>query len=192
LATATRVGWKFGLVLVAGGGLVGALGWFGVLLVLAVVLTSPLARILLWTGRLRGLARPGLVRDQTTLVDDVDSAEAVGMASEGAAGAVSRRLVLLADLPDAGDMPALDDPGLCDAWRRSYVRLERSRGAARLAVVRLRELYLDELVRRHPAEVRQWLASGARAAGNPLPYLRRPVRPEKQDEWPDDRGSNAA
>jgi hypothetical protein len=145
-------------------------------------------------GRLRGLVRPGLAQDETALVDDVDSAEAVGRAPEGVTGAVSRRLVLLADLPDAGDMPELDDPGLCEAWRRSYVRLERSRGAARLAVVRLRQLYLDELVRRHPAEVRQWLASGARAAGNPLPYLRRPVRQEQssEDDWPDDRGSDAA
>ena len=78
-------------------------------------------------------------------------------------------------MPNADGVPALDDGALCQAWRRSYVRLEASRAAeARLEVVRLRQVYLDELVRRHPAEVRQWLGSGARAAGNPLPFIRRP------------------
>lgn len=66
----------------------------------------------------------------------------------------------------------LDDEALCLAWRRSFVRLEAARSAAeRLAVVEQRERYLDELQRRHPHGLAAWLASGARASGNPLPYV---------------------
>jgi len=39
------------------------------------------------------------------------------------------------------------------------------------AVVQLRQRYLDELQRRCPQGVARWLASGARAAGNPMTYL---------------------
>jgi hypothetical protein len=95
------------------------------------------------------------------------------------------------ELPTDDSVTTLDDEALCRAWRRSYLQLDASGiGSRRLAVVRLRELYLDELSRRHPAEVRQWLASGARAAGNPLPFLRRPVGQTDvgdaaDDGWPD-------
>jgi hypothetical protein len=99
-------------------------------------------------------------------------------------------MLSVADLPDADGLPGLDDGAICVAWRRSYLHLEVAPPAGRrLEVVRLRQLYLDELSRRHPAQVRRWLASGARAAGNPLPFLERPgASPSGDpvvDDWPD-------
>lgn len=73
------------------------------------------------------------------------------------------------------ELESLSDDELCRRWRRSFTALSQAAdGALPLDVVRARQLYLDELERRHPAELRTWLASGARAAGNPLPYLSRP------------------
>jgi hypothetical protein len=69
----------------------------------------------------------------------------------------------------------LDDAALCLAWRRSYVQLQQTTSAsARIRHVQQRQLLLDELERRDPAGLAAWLASGCRAAGNPLPYLARP------------------
>ena len=66
----------------------------------------------------------------------------------------------------------LEDEALCQAWRRSFRLLERTtRVEERSSLVELRGRYLDELERRHPDGVSRWLASGARAAGNPLPFL---------------------
>ena len=62
---------------------------------------------------------------------------------------------------------------LCRAWRHSFLLLQgTSRVDGLVAVTALRQRYLDELVRRHPAEIARWLASRPRAAGNPLPFLR--------------------
>ena len=67
---------------------------------------------------------------------------------------------------------ALDDAELCLAWRRSFVLLnEAASPEEKLVVVTLRERYLEELQRRSPSGVSRWLDSGARASGNPLPYL---------------------
>lgn len=64
---------------------------------------------------------------------------------------------------------------LCQAWCASYlVLLERSSGTeptAMLATVEERQRYLDEFERRNAAGLAAWLASGARVASNPLPYL---------------------
>ena len=40
-----------------------------------------------------------------------------------------------------------------------------------LELIELREQYLDELTRRHPVEISRWLASGARAASNPMRFI---------------------
>src|SRR3954469_9893464 len=184
--TSTRIGFEWGVVLVSSAGLLAAFEWFGALLVLTVALTSPRARILLRTSRLNVMRRqavPGHMEDTAESRDDTGSLDVLGPVLAGSTGGSLRRLVSLAEMPDADGVPTLDDDALCQAWRRSYVRLEASRGAdSRLDVVRLRQLYLDELVRRHPAEVRLWLASGARAAGNPLPFLERPVFQEGPSE----------
>jgi hypothetical protein len=181
--TSTRIGFEWGVVLVSSAGLLAAFGWFGALLVLTVVLTSPRGRILLRTSRLNALRRQAVADDTADNRDVAGSLDILGPAFGGTARGPLMRLVSLAEMPDADGVPTLDDDALCQAWRRSYVRLEASRGAdSRLDVVRLRQLYLDELVRRHPAEVRLWLASGARAAGNPLPFLERPVFQEGPSE----------
>jgi hypothetical protein len=67
---------------------------------------------------------------------------------------------------------ALDDAELCLAWRRSFVLLnEAASPREKMVVVSLRQRYLDELQRRSPSGVSRWLESGARASGNPLPFL---------------------
>ena len=64
---------------------------------------------------------------------------------------------------------------MCQACCASYlVLLEQSSGPqpkAVLATVEERQSYLDELERRNATGLAAWLASGARVASNPLPYL---------------------
>lgn len=70
------------------------------------------------------------------------------------------------------ELGSLDDQALCWAWRRSFRLLETAPSAVeRLSVVVQRQLYLDELHRRSPEGLAAWLNSGARASGNPLPYV---------------------
>ncbi|MFY0408603.1 hypothetical protein [Solicola sp. PLA-1-18] len=71
------------------------------------------------------------------------------------------------------NMPSWSDDELCWHWRSSYTRLHRATPMVRCTIVLERQLCLDELERRHPSGVAAWLASGARAAGNPAPYLTR-------------------
>jgi hypothetical protein len=67
---------------------------------------------------------------------------------------------------------AMTDAELCRAWRRSFVALEGARGTqVRARVVEARQLLLDEVEARHPAGLRAWLDSGARAAGGPDRYI---------------------
>jgi len=73
------------------------------------------------------------------------------------------------------DLDLLSTEELCEAWCASYLVLKErsSRGEAKatLATVAERQRYLDELERRNATGLRAWLASGARVASNPLPYL---------------------
>jgi hypothetical protein len=73
------------------------------------------------------------------------------------------------------DLHRLTTEDLCQAWCASYlVLVERSSGTANkamLATVEERQRYLDELERRNATGLAAWLASGARVASNPLPYL---------------------
>ena len=67
---------------------------------------------------------------------------------------------------------SMSDDALCLAWRRSYVDLQRSGSVtAQLLVVQERQRYLDELERRNPSGLSDWLASGARAAGDPSRFI---------------------
>lgn len=158
---ATRILQRSGplaLGLLGSAGLVALLGWPGVGVTAA-----------LWaTGLLVGRGRP-FTRRWTTDVPWQELEEAFAEpASDDDPDA---------DLPAGDEVATLDDSALCHAWRRSFVQLQASRSVPRRAeVVQLRQQYLDELDRRHPTELRSWLASGARAAGNPLPYLGRPTR----------------
>jgi hypothetical protein len=75
-------------------------------------------------------------------------------------------------LPGLTEAARLTDEELCLAWRRSFLGLERARTTMAVQdIVRLRQVYLDELARRHPSGIRAWLSSGARAAGGPDRYL---------------------
>jgi hypothetical protein len=72
----------------------------------------------------------------------------------------------------AAELRRLTDEQLCQRWRASYLALQVGTSATSvLEVVEQRERYLDELQRRNARGLTAWLASGARAAGNPLPYL---------------------
>ena len=67
----------------------------------------------------------------------------------------------------------LSDRELCLAWRASFAALlDAADTSSREQVVRIRELYLDELTLRHPDAVTAWLASNPRAAGGPERFLR--------------------
>ena len=95
----------------------------------------------------------------------------------GARSAGDARQLDVAALP-AYDQPTLlamaehlrllDDRELCRAWRRSYLVLDASVSpATRLAVVQLRQAYLDELGRRRPDALQAWFDAGGRAASGP-------------------------
>jgi hypothetical protein len=75
---------------------------------------------------------------------------------------------------DAPEVEAaeLSDDALCLVWRASFSALERAQSPAeRARIVDARRAYLDELERRNPPGVAAWLASGARAAGNPSKFV---------------------
>ena len=163
LRASVRAGCWTALGLMAAAGLLAALGWSGAFLLVLLAVTSPAASILLRTGR----PEP---EEELAVPEEVEPD-----------GSVAQLDSLLPGMVDVDAVRTLADAALCHAWRRSFVRLETSRGAARrLEVVGLRQLYLDELERRHPTEVQEWLSSGARAAGNPLPFLVR-RSPEEDD-----------
>jgi hypothetical protein len=177
MSGSVRLGWNVSVVLMASAGLVAACGWAGVLLLVIVTSTSPLARIALKSGPVLVAMRRGVPWEEAVRIDQQEPAESH---PERVRGNAPPPLLLLAGMPAADGVASLDDHALCEAWRRSYVCLEAcSTTAARHEVVRRRQLYLDELIRRHPAEARRWLDAGARAAGNPLPFLERPIRDQR-------------
>jgi hypothetical protein len=135
----------------AAAGLVAALGALGVLLVVVLVLTSPQADLL---GRARRLAGPPAAPPPLEHLPPRHDVPALQ-------GALA-----------CEDLSALDDTELVLAWRHSFLQLEGAVGELdRLRVVDERQRLLDELERRFPEGVARWLASGARAQGNPQPYL---------------------
>lgn len=76
--------------------------------------------------------------------------------------------------PDAvpAATPSWTDAELCQAWRTSFLALERSHDLdRRTELVRARQSYLDEIERRHPVGFARWLYAGARPASDPSRYL---------------------
>jgi hypothetical protein len=68
----------------------------------------------------------------------------------------------------------MGDDDLCRAWCSSYVALQRAETEeARMRVVGMRAIYLDEIERRHPEAFAAWLAAGARASQDPRRFLGR-------------------
>jgi hypothetical protein len=161
---------------VAAAGLLAVSGWAGMGWLLFLAVTSPLARILLRSGRLlRGDPEQRALWDAAVLPGEDDARKDVRATASRAPGQQHGQVTAWTELPDADGLIGMDDQMICGAWRRSYVLLEAPGIGRRLEIVRLRQLYLDELIRRHPDELKRWLASGARAAGNPQPFLERPV-----------------
>jgi len=74
---------------------------------------------------------------------------------------------------DPGDLGRLSDEALCQAWRRSFIALERTASVAgRSRVVAQRQRLLEELEHRHPVELQAWYDAGGRAASGPERFLR--------------------
>jgi hypothetical protein len=78
-------------------------------------------------------------------------------------------------LPGGVDVLSLarwSEQELCQAWQRTYVQLQRHTDAAWTEhLAQTRCTYLDELQRRDPNGFAAWIASGARAASDPMRYL---------------------
>ncbi len=71
------------------------------------------------------------------------------------------------------DLALMTDEQLCRQWRTSCTLVQEAASARQLGrVLQTRQRYLDELERRNEAGFGAWLASGARAESDPLPYLR--------------------
>lgn len=77
--------------------------------------------------------------------------------------------------PDPVPVGSLTDAELCWAWRRSFTVLQALQPHLDverwIALVALRQGYLDEIERRDPAGFRRWLYTGARPASDPSRYL---------------------
>jgi hypothetical protein len=161
IRAAPRVMWLglvAGLTVPAAAGLMVVAGLAGVLLVLALTATSPVLRAFV------GRRWPGLLDTQLAAAAVASPMSPVG--PEPPFALFEEPLVLPTDLA------VLDDEALCLAWRHSFLLLEGARSEPeRMRVVRQRERYLDELQRRCPQGFAAWLAAGARASGNPLPFL---------------------
>jgi hypothetical protein len=72
----------------------------------------------------------------------------------------------------SADVRAMDTRDLVRNWRRSFVALEQTGDpATKMALVQARQAFLDELERRNPAGLHEWLESGARAAGDPTRFM---------------------
>lgn len=67
---------------------------------------------------------------------------------------------------------SMNDTDLCRAWQTSFIALQRAPSLShQLGVIEARQNYLDELERRNPQGLTAWLASGARAAGDPSRFV---------------------
>jgi hypothetical protein len=159
---------EFGIVTTAWVGLVVALPLLAILVTGALLATHQLPRT--WLSAQLSRRRP------------LSSALAAPVADSSSPRAAGRHAALEAPEPappfhgssslSPASSGALSDQALCLAWRRSFVALQVTTNAtARAGVVLARQGYLDELTRRYPAEMAAWLTSGARAAGNPLPFI---------------------
>jgi hypothetical protein len=81
--------------------------------------------------------------------------------------------VSAAELASA-DVATKDTRTLVRDWRRSFVALEQAVDpVTKAAVVQARQAFLDELERRDPDGLHEWLESGARAAGDPTKFMSR-------------------
>jgi hypothetical protein len=161
----TRIALSTGFALPAVAGVVAVFGAAGVLLLLGLLAISPAVRFCVENRWF--IAENAFAPAATTEPRRRDAAQAV----EPVPAPQPASIVTYAALPR--DLDILDDAALCLAWRRSFPMLEAARTEPeRMALVDQRQLYLDEMQRRCPKGVAAWLASGARASSNPMPFLR--------------------
>ncbi|OLT05637.1 hypothetical protein BJF90_00985 [Pseudonocardia sp. CNS-004] len=126
--------------------------------------------------------RRATVRDADPVAGcGADSGDVAQVASENARTDVRVRR------PMPPDPAALSTAELCRAWRVSYLLLQGTRSLEQLEdTAELRQRYLDELANRDPEGFCRWLDDGARAAGDPSPYVNpsgRLDRDEDQAAW---------
>jgi hypothetical protein len=162
LPSIARCGLVTGLTAAAAVGLPAVFGIPGVLIVVSLIVTWP-------------ALTPSVRAAWHAVFAEPDTARP-GAAPLATVTAVAPGSSNLDDTPaplSPGDLAELDDVALCRAWRHSFTLLQAARGGAgHLAIVERRSSYLDELQRRCPDGLATWLAAGARASDNPLPYLR--------------------
>ena len=148
----------FGLIMVVMMGLLVVLGPVSVAIGPVLLLASPFTR--------EGVRRvvPSRRASQPALVPDP-----VAMPEAPSAGREAPRPP---DDPGFAVPDQLSVADVCQAWRSSYVALERASSLeSRLRVVRMRAIYLDELGRMAGPATCAWLRSGARAAGDPSRWV---------------------
>ncbi|HSE09355.1 MAG TPA: hypothetical protein VLB29_11880 [Nocardioidaceae bacterium] len=144
---AARTGLRWGAGVVASVGLISLLELAGLVVVLALVLTSP--KVVTATRRRFGLR---------AVHDDAPSPTTVA----------SLNSLTWLERP----LSSMDDPTLCRAWRMSYVALQKPLALpTQVRIVERRRQFLDELERRDPRGFSAWLAAGPRAAGDPGRYI---------------------
>lgn len=149
------------MLVVSAIGLLGLLGLTAVPLVAVLVLLHPDARR--WV---RASIGPERLARITPIGARADRPRSPSTRSAGeASGEVEE--------PDLEVTDELTDADLCEAWRSSYVALQRARtDDSRLRAVEIRALYLDDLERRLGDDFTRWMESLPRAAEDPRRFLR--------------------
>lgn len=178
--SALRVGAVTGGVVVASAGLMGMFGTWGALIALSMTLFCP---------PLLTLATRWYHAIELTVVDEAARPKGpAGVPPPGTPGPGGHRPGLpdgegatavqggSSPSPDgawiAGEPESMDDVGLCLAWRKTYVALQRSWAPEwQLRITQRREQLLDELERRNARGVAAWLAAGPSASGDPSRYI---------------------
>ena len=170
--SAVLTGLAWGAAAVAATGLVGWLGLSGLAVVVLLTLLSPM--VLTKAFKRSHLSRHGegviARRGHDGLRDPAASGQDEVAGSAEVTAVTARSLLAASWLQRSPE--SMDDTNLCFAWRRSYLALQRSLPLhARLRIVERRQEFLDEFEQRNPRGFSAWLASGARAAGDPSKYI---------------------
>jgi hypothetical protein len=151
-----------GGVMVVVGGLSAALGIIGLLLVLAMIVTSP--AFLAWLRRCLPRAERADSSPQQPATTAKTLKPSPGTEKTSVGGAATRTLFAI-------DPTALDDATLCAAWQISNVVLKQPEASDLQRLMEVRRQLLDELQRRHPATFSSWLAATPRATDDLTSYF---------------------
>ena len=160
----------WGAVVVTAAGLLDVLGTagFGLLALLAATSPPVLTRALRWSGYAGG--SPDRHGDGPSTSDGEPDADPTFVGT--AVPAATSQSPAPGGLGPAVAPASLDGPGLCLAWRQSFVVLQRAASpTSRMRILLRRQELLDEFERRNALGFAAWLASGARAAGDPSKYV---------------------